>query len=270
MARSKGKSAPKPRAPIEFVDFETARRAKGLRVVVVSGIPSPWSEAAKAILQIKRIPWVAVRLDQANDAMAEWTGERSGPVAMYADEPPRGRFTDILFLAERLAPEVTLLPHDLAARALVLGLSHEICGEMGLGWCRRNLAVHAGLNGLEGGFAEGVAQYLGRKYGYHPEQALQYRERVIALLQLLSARLVAQHEAESRFFVGDHLTVLDLYSATFMALFAPLPHEHCPMPESVRAVFAWRDDEIEAALDPVLLRHRDHVYERYIGLPLVL
>lgn len=36
--------------PIEYVDFEEAREHGGLRMVVVTGVPSPWGEAAKGIL----------------------------------------------------------------------------------------------------------------------------------------------------------------------------------------------------------------------------
>ena len=35
--------------PVEFVDFEEARQRDGLRMVVVSGVPSPWGEAAKGL-----------------------------------------------------------------------------------------------------------------------------------------------------------------------------------------------------------------------------
>ena len=45
--------------PVEFVDFEEARKRDGLRMVVVSGVPSPWGEAAKGILYVKQIPWLA-------------------------------------------------------------------------------------------------------------------------------------------------------------------------------------------------------------------
>ena len=75
--------------PIEYVEFEEARRAKGLRMVVVPGIPSPWSEAAKGIFHVKRIAWKAVRLDARNEAMADWTKERNGPIALFDDEPPQ-------------------------------------------------------------------------------------------------------------------------------------------------------------------------------------
>jgi hypothetical protein len=89
--------------PVEYVDFEAARARTGLRMVVVPGVPSPWGEAAKGILHVKRIPYVAVRLAAADAAMAEWAGQRSGPVAIYEDEPPRGGWAEILLLAERPA-----------------------------------------------------------------------------------------------------------------------------------------------------------------------
>jgi len=256
--------------PVEYVDFEAARAASGLRMVVVPGVPSPWGEAAKGILHVKRIPWLAVRLDQANEAMAEWTGERSGPVAMYDDEAPRGGFIDILMLAERLRPSPSLLPGDPAARALVIGLSHEICGEMGLGWCRRNASVHAGINEGEAGFPKGVALYLAAKYGYRAEEADAYTRRVVGILDMLAARLDAQREAGFGYLVGDALTAADIYSAAFMALLAPLPPEQCPMPEAMRAAFGTLDTATAAALDPALIEHRDRIYAEHLELPLSL
>ena len=123
--------------PVNYVDFEKARDADGLRMIVVTGVPSPWGEAAKGILHVKQIPWSAVKLDQSSDAMFEWSGERSGPVAFYNDEAPRSGWAEILLLAERLSQTPALLPADPADRALVIGLSHEVCGEGGLGWVRR-------------------------------------------------------------------------------------------------------------------------------------
>lgn len=255
--------------PVEFVEFEAARDRDGLRMVVVSGVPSPWGEAAKGILHTKRIPWVAVRLDPANAALAEWAGERSGPVAVYDREPPRGSWSQILLLAERLAPKPRLLPADAGERALALGISHEICGEMGLGWCRRNAGVHSGLRGGPG-FSPGVARYLADKYGYREEEAELYDRRVAEILAMLSARLRAQRDGGSSYYLGDSLTAVDLYSAAFMALFEPLPPGQCPMPDALRAAFTARDEQIDAALDPVLLEHRDRIYAEHLELPLSL
>ena len=59
-------------------------------------------------------------------------------------------------------------------------------------------------------------------------------------------------------------------SATFMAVFRPLPPEQCPMPEIMRAAFETRDPAVEKVLDPILLEHRDFVYGEYLELPLSL
>lgn len=237
-------------------------------MVVVTGVPSPWGEAAKGILHVKQIPWIAVRLDQGNAEMAEWTGSRSGPVAMYHDEPARSGWCDILLLAERLAPEIPLLPRDADERALAIGLSHEICGEMGFGWCRRLQGVHEGISGGSEGFPEGVAQYLGAKYGYRAEEAETYKARSVALLEMLGRRLQTQREAGSQFYLGSSLTAVDIYSAAFMALMRPLPQDVCPMPDAMRSAFEARDPETEKALDPILIEHRDFIYDAYLELPL--
>ncbi|MAE97052.1 MAG: hypothetical protein CL910_20570 [Deltaproteobacteria bacterium] len=255
--------------PFDYVSFEEARDRKGLRMVVVPGVPSPWGEAAKGILHTKQIPWVAVKLDQSNDAMAEWTGERSGPVAIYEDEAPRSGWAEILLLAERLEPSPALLPAGPAERALVFGLSHEICGEMGLGWCARNQGVHASLTG-GAGFPKPAAQYLAEKYGYRPEEAELYGHRVVDILEMLAGRLHEQKAAGSPYLIGHDLTAVDIYSATFAAILAPLPPEQCPMPEPMRAAFESNDAATLKALDPIFLEHRDFVYAKHLELPLSL
>jgi glutathione S-transferase len=255
--------------PIEYLESERARAAHGLRMVVVVGVPSPWSEAAKGILHVKRIPWKAVRLDPANDQLADWTGQRSGPVALYDDEAPRSGWAEILLLAERLGPTPSLLPADPAERTRVVGLSHEICGEEGLGWERRLQGVHAGLNG-EPGFPPAVASYLAQKYGYRAEVGSRHRRRVTDLLEMLAERLHAQRKAGSQFYFGETLCAVDIYSATFMALFKPLPPDQCAMAEAMRPAFAYLDDLTAKALDPILLEHRNLVYAEYLELPLTL
>lgn len=255
--------------PVEYVDFEEARDAKGLRMVVVTGVPSPWGEAAKGILHLKRIPWQAVRLDASNEALAAWTQDRSGPVAMYNDEAPRSGWADLLLLAERLAPTPSLLPQGPRDRALAMGLAHEICGEQGLGWVRRLQGIHAGLNG-QPGFPPPVAHYLGDKYGYRAEEAPRYADRIESLLGMLSNQLQAQKKAGSRFYFGDSISAADIYSATFMALFKPLPQDQCPMAEALRPAFESMDADTARALHPILIEHRDSIYTEFLELPLTL
>jgi hypothetical protein len=227
----------------QYVSVEEAMKRGGLRMVVVGSVPSPWGEAAKGILHIKAIEWAAVRLAYESEPLKEWAGQRSGPVAIYEKERPRAGWAEILLLAERLAPIPSLLPKDPAERALVFGLAHEICGEAGLGWSRRLQLVHAGLQNGDG----------------FPE-----------LLRMMAARLKAQHKTGSRYYVGNSLTAVDVYSATFTALFRPLPPEQCQMDGSTRAAFESRDAQTEAALDPTLFEHRDMMYADYLELPLSL
>src|SRR5215472_18197463 len=212
----------------QYIDVEGATKRHGLRMVVVGDVPSPWGEAAKGILHIKGIEWAGVRLVNDSEPLKEWAGQRSGPVAIYDNEQPRSGWAEILLLAERLASTPSLLPADPAERALVFGISHEICADAGLGWSRRLQLIHSGLQN-SGGFPEQVAKYLGRKYGYRPEAGVAATPRVAALLGMLAARLQAQHAKGSRYYVGNSLSVADVYSATFMALFDPLPPEQCDM-----------------------------------------
>lgn len=256
--------------PVDYVSFEEARAAKGLRMTVVPGIPSPWSEAAKGIFHVKRLPWKAVRLDARSDAMAEWAKERSAPVAFFDEEAPRGSWPQILLLAERLAPSPALLPADPIERARAFGIAHEICGEGGLVWVRRLQGVHAGIHGEPGGFPEPVAHYLAGKYGYHAEEGASYGPRVVALLGMLAGLLHAQRRAGSRFYVGSGLTAVDVYSATAMAMFKPLPKELCPMMDLIRPTLEAMDAATANALDPILLDHRDFVYREFLELPLTL
>jgi glutathione S-transferase len=252
-----------------YLSVEEAIKRVGLRMVVVGDVPSPWGEAAKGFMHIKDIEWAAVRLAYDSEPLKDWAGQRSGPVAIYEDERPRSGWAEILLLAERLAPIPSLLPTDPAERALVFGLAHEICGEAGLGWSRRLQLVHAGLQNA-GGFPAHVAKYLGKKYGYSPEAAAASGPRVTQLLGMLGRRLKVQREAGSRYYVGDALTALDVYSATFIALFNPLPLEHCRMDSSARMAFETRDAQTEAALDPILFEHRDMMYGEHLELPLSL
>jgi glutathione S-transferase len=252
-----------------YVSVEEAIERRGVRMVVVGNVPSPWGEAAKGILHVKGIEWAAVRLAYDSEALQQWAGQRSGPVLIYDDERPRSGWVEILLLAERLAPAPPLIPAKAGERALAFGLAHEICGEGGLGWSRRLQLIHAGLNN-SGGFPERVSKYLAKKYGYTPAAGAAAGARVAELLAMLAARLKAQQHAGSRYCIGDSLTAVDVYSATFTAMLGPLPPEVCKMDANTRAAFSARDADIDAALDPVLFAHRDMMYGQHLELPLSL
>jgi glutathione S-transferase len=66
-----------------------------------------------------------------------WAGTHSVPVVAWNDEPPLNRWNNILLLLDRLAPEKRVVPENPKERIQVVGISHEICGELGMGWNRR-------------------------------------------------------------------------------------------------------------------------------------
>ena len=253
----------------QYVSVEEAIKRSGVRMVVVGGVPSPWGEAAKGILHVKSIDWAAVRLVYDSEPLKEWAGQRSAPILMYNNDRPRAGWAEILLLSEHLAPDPSLLPKDAADRAVAFGLAHEICGEQGLAWSRRLQLIHAGLNN-EGGFPERVSTYLSKKYGYGPQAGANAGRRVADVLRMLTSRLKEQRRAGSRYYMDGGLTAVDIYSATSMAMFVPLPPEQCQMDWPMRAAFQSRDPQIEAALDPILLQHRAMIFAEWLELPLSL
>ncbi|NUP13351.1 MAG: glutathione S-transferase family protein [Polyangiaceae bacterium] len=250
--------------PIRFVDLETARAAPGMRLVVAANLPSPWSEAAKGILRMKEIPFVAVRLGPGDGEVRKWTRSRNAPAAMFDDEPARTGWADILELAERVGTGRSLVPSSPSDRVRMFGLSHEIMGEGGMLWSGRVLTVDAGLtSGGSRGFPEPIASYLGARYGYSKERLALARARVGE-----GWKLVADALGDKTYFFGDEPTALDVYLAASLNVFAPLPESVCPMWAPVRAAFESMRDEL-GDLPTAILRHRDRMYERHLGLPIV-
>ncbi|MEE9607678.1 MAG: hypothetical protein V3U03_08040 [Myxococcota bacterium] len=258
----------------EYVDVEKAKDLPGLRLVLSVGVPGPWGEAAKGVFHVKRVPFVRVRQDPGlpNEELERWTGHANAPLAIYADERPRSAWSEIVLLAERLAPESPLLPSDPERRALTFGYLHELAGEMGLGWCRRLTLLHEVLSlpPERAGAAREIVERLGQRYGYHPAAAEAAPRRAAEILRLFSERLRRQRERGSRFLVGAELSALDIYWAAFAALVEPLPPELCPMPEFLRRQYSASDPIVRGAADPLLLEHRDFIYREYLELPVDL
>jgi glutathione S-transferase len=84
---------------------------------------------------------------------------------------------------------------------------------------------------------------------------------------LVAARLRAQRDRGRETLVGDALSAADIAWACFAALLQPLPEALCPMSAGMRASYTARHPRILEALDPILLEHRDRVYERALELP---
>lgn len=248
-----------------YLSIAEARERGDLRLVVIRGVPSPWTQAAKGLFHVKGIDFAKVELGpgESREALREWTGQDSFPAAMYEDERPRSGWEEILWLAERLAPTPRLVPIDPSERVTMFGLSREICGELGLGWCRRLLAFGSAMR--EGSNPAMAA--MGRKYLSSDEEAEHAVERIVEVLGLLAARLDASQGAGHRYLMGEELTALDIYWATFCNLLKPLPPEQLPLAPEIAAMFEAREPAIVAALDSALLAHRDFIYETHLELP---
>ncbi len=256
---------------MHYLTVKEARERPDLRLVLSAHVPGPWGEAAKAIFAARGIAYQAVAQDvfAANDDLHAWTGHRNAPIAVLDDEPPVSGWLDLLMLAERLGEGPSLLPDSSGNRALALGLSAEICAPYGFGWERRLLMLGDRFGAADPP-SDTPAPLLAvcRRYGYNAAMTAAASARIVDILRTLTAQLRRQQASHSRYLVGDRLSVCDLYWACFSNMVAPLPAADSPMPEAVRASYGALDGAISAALDPILLTHRDFIYGRHIGLPL--
>jgi len=258
----------------EYLEPKVAQNESGLRLVLTTGVPGPWGEAAKSIFYVKKIPYQRVRQEAGlpNEDLVAWTGTANAPQAVLDEEPSRSGWAEILLLAERLSEKPRLIPSDPHDRALCFGLSFEICGEDGFGWNRRLQLLHPMLSmpDAESNPALAAPRRLGARYGYSASRAAAADRRVCEILQLLSEQLAAQKAKGSAFLVGDALSAVDLYWSTFAAMLKPLPEELCPMSEMLRGAYGTLTPAIEAAVDGALLEHRDRIYAEFLELPLEL
>ena len=80
----------------DWVSIEEGWKLPGLRLVLLRGLPSPWSLAAKAIFEFKGIEFQRVYRapTDAPEALEAWTGQASFPAAMHEDERPRTSWSD--------------------------------------------------------------------------------------------------------------------------------------------------------------------------------
>ena len=67
--------------------------SSGLRIILVAGVPSPWGQAAKAMMEYKGLAYTAAPLmaGETNDDIVAWGGVNSGPVVAWNDEAPINR-----------------------------------------------------------------------------------------------------------------------------------------------------------------------------------
>lgn len=268
---------------LDYVPLATARRLPGLRLVLGAyAIPTPWREACKALFHVKGLAWTPVAaasagrsdlefgLADSDSELRAWTLQSEVPVAVWNDEKPCVTWLEQLQLAERLAPTPSLLPAAFEARVECLGLSHALCGEQGLGALKRLGIIHRRLPELPPGHPARVFwQHLAERFGYSVEAGRSAPARMAEILHGLDSRLARQQAAGSRYLCGDTLSAVDLYWACFAGFFAPLEPGLCPMATSFRELYDNPDPEVEDALSPALLAHRDFIYREHLELPVV-
>ena len=251
-----------------WISITQARGASGLRMACLRGVPSPWTEAAKGIFHVKGLAcqYAAQTKEDPDGALVAWAGEVGVPVVAFENEKLRTGWSEILLLAERLKAEPALIPKRAEDRATMFGLSHEICGEMGFGWAYRLLMIQQSLgHGSETGFPSNVANYLAPKYGFNPTHTKVAKARVIDLLRMFSERIAGR-----RYLIGDGLTALDIYWATFANLILPLPEADLPAIPMIRAAYTCHDAEILGAVSDELRALQRRIYETHLELPVPL
>jgi glutathione S-transferase len=252
-----------------YISIAEARQARGLRLVCLRGVPSPWTEAARSIFHVKGLScqYAARGADEPEDAVALWAGDSSVPVVAWQQEKLRTGWAEILLLGERLAAEPRLIPLQADQRVLLFGLGHEMCGEMGLGWCLRLLLLQRtlGHEAAESPMPVEQAARLAGKYGLIPAHVRQAKPRVLEILALLDDRL-----KQSPFLMGEALTAADLWWAAFANLIEPLPQDMMPLAEPVRAMLQQHDGDITGAFTGRLSDHRRRIYQDWLEVPVPL
>jgi glutathione S-transferase len=231
-------------------------------------IPSPWTEAAKGIFYAKGLAcqYAAQGDGDPDNAIANWAGDSEIPVVAYEKEPLKTGWAEILILAERLAPESALIPSDAGLRSQLFGLSHEICGEMGIGWCVRLLMLQSGMDhSSDRTFPSAAAATLAGKYGFNPSHLKQAERRVVEVLGLLDAVL-----GDDDYFLGESLSALDIYWATMANLLVPLADAQLPMSSTMRGIYTSTNLGILDALTPRLRAHQQRTYDQHLELPVPL
>lgn len=262
---------------LDYITPAEAVDRKGLRLVFGLELPGPWSNAAKAIYDLKQIPYTPVgQVRGAKDpVLRQWTGQESAPVAMYNDERPRARWDEMLLLAERLAPEPRLIPADPGLRTEMFGLAHEIVGEEGLGWAIRNFRFEEQRHltpedrqSLRPNVLKGIGN-LHFRYFDHSKGAAPNLERAIDILKIISSRYRENRKKGNRFLIGDSLTAADIYWTAFSIYFSPFQEHKCPIPDFYRAFCNQHGELVRDALDPILIDHREMILDRYFKLPIM-
>ena len=254
-----------------WLTVEEGMATRGLRIAPLRGmVPSPWSELCRALFGVKKIPFASINARDPKSGLAAFkaaTGHDVLPVVFWNEERPRASWIEQLALAERLAPETSLLPGTADERARVTGLLSELCTEGGFGWCRRLMVIDRLLHDTQYGDRErAIGRYLAAKYGYEGASLAEAQSRCEEIMATF-ARLAA---IDAPYLAGPTLSALDLGWAAFAALVRPLPESECAMPPMWRDLYSWIPTQTAPVAVEGLLARRDGIYREWLELPVVL
>jgi len=238
----------------------------GLRITFLPGLPGLFAEALKNICDVKKVEYIrAIHPYGDKEAQAglyQLTSQRSLPTMLYNDDPPRSALIEQINLAEKLgAPgSPMLIPSNVQDRILMFGLLNELAGENGIVYTIRLMG--------------GPKSPLAVKYGYTAEAAAAGEQKVADGLHALNAQLEAQKSHGSKFFVGDSISVLDIYWATMSLMLCGVPEEFMPRTKENRGLIkgfdAPKPPKIAAAITPLLTEHREYIYRNFLVTPAVV
>jgi len=257
---------------LRFISLEeAAAMTTGTRVTFIPGIPAMYSEALKNVCYVKGVPLIRalhpmLGVDKATgeDRQArlyELTRQTSLPTMFHDEERPRNVWIEQLDLAERIGAPGTpkLIPDDFEQRVEVMGLCAVVLGEDGLVWNMRILTDSP----------------LARKYGYSEEASTAAPAKIAEVIRLFDRRLEAQERRGSAYLVGDAITAVDVYWATFSMSIAPAPPDIMPITEQNQRMleFFAKNGEIPVIADALSERigeHQRYILTTYCETPAVL
>jgi glutathione S-transferase len=261
---------------MDYLTPAAARDLPGVRLALTMNSFAPWGQAVKKMLEYKGVGYAPVgqHMGEANEDLVRWTGSRNAPVIIWDNEPPASRWLDQIMLIENQKATPPLLPRDSFSRALTVGIVGEIAGEFGFGWARRLMIFErsaAQASAAPSGLPPQM-RTMANAYSHRPE-GIEPRARVADIVGMLAAQLKAQRAKGSPFLVGEAPSAADIYWACFSPLLAPLPDAYCTVPEAMEkarslghpAMLGTDDPLVAAASDPILLQHRDMMFEKYLG-----
>jgi len=255
----------------EFSTIREAREMSGMRLIVAEGLPGPWAEGIRGILELKKIPYSRGRfeLDSDHEDLISWTSQSSVPVIVWNDEFPKSGWLEQIFLTERIQPEPSVIPVNITERVTMFGMLNELCAPAGFAWCRRLMLIHMGLNNPELPHEQKLFfKQFGEKYGYSEKNALEAPQRVINILNMLTTQLKFQASEGRNYFIGESISALDIYWAGMSHLIELMPPEDCPIIEEFRPFYQNIDPNVAEAGSKELMKHREFIYRKHLGLPM--